>query len=522
MQNVGIIGLGSVGYAVIHGLSQYYSYAGYDLLNSFSWEPILETEIVFICVGTPMNEKGRLDCTNVEQVLERLHMDCYSGVVVVKSTISIGFMDSMAKKFPGLRLVYMPEFLREKNSFSWFVNPDRIVAAGQSDDVAEALSYFTWVKGAEIITTDFKSAEFAKLAHNTYIAAKVSFTNEMERNCRAVGANPMDVMKTVWTDRRVQCSSHLTPGLGPYGGKCVVKDMNELTNSTNSEFLSAVRTVNDRCEVKETTISYPPVAVIIPTMNRPDKLRQALNSIASQTYAPMLVIVVNDPGAEATEMTGKIVSEFAGKLPVRQVVNSRAANVSGAINTGLKVICDSGWDLNELFIALLDDDDWWDRKYLENCVKFACEEDIDWVITGIIRHDSRCKDGVFQKIPERLEVSQFLVANPNVQNSNLFLRAAKLVAIGGYNENLVSTTDRDTCIRLLQSNNVKYSILRNHLMHHDASEDHGRLSYPGSSQKKKGLETFYQTYAPLMTQYQKEMFKERAMLLFKVKIEEAV
>lgn len=522
MQNVGIIGLGSVGYAVIHGLSQHYSYAGYDLLNSFSWEPILETEIVFVCVGTPMNENGRLDCTCVEQVLERLHKDSYSGVVVVKSTVSIGFMDSMSEKFPGLRLVYMPEFLREKNSFSWFVNPDRIVAAGQADNVAEALSYFTWVKGAKIIKMDFKSAEVGKLAHNSLIATKVSFTNEMENICRAVGADPMDVMKTVWTDRRVQCSAHLTPRLGPYGGKCVVKDTNELVNSTNSEFLAAVKAVNDRCEAKETTISYPSIAVIIPTLNRPDKLRRALKSIVAQTYAPSQVIVVNDPDAEATEMTGKIVAEFSDQLPVRQVVNCRAVNVSGAINTGLEVISGSGWDLNELFVAFLDDDDWWDRKYLENCVKFACEEDCDWVISGIIRHDGNCRDGVFQKIPEKLEVSQFLVSNPNIQNSNLFVRAAKLVAIGGYNEELVSTTDRDTCIRLLQTNNIKYSILRNHLMHHDAAVDPGRLSHPGSPQKKNGLRTFFKKYAPLMTSNQKTMFRERAKLLFKVEIEEAV
>ncbi len=99
----GVIGLGSVGYAVIHGLSQYYSYAGYDVLDNFKWEPILETEIVFVCVGTPSDKDGRLDCSNVEQVIERLNADCYAGIIVVKSTVRIGFMDSMAKKFPGLK-----------------------------------------------------------------------------------------------------------------------------------------------------------------------------------------------------------------------------------------------------------------------------------------------------------------------------------------------------------------------------------------------------------------------------------
>jgi UDPglucose 6-dehydrogenase len=521
MRKFGVIGLGSVGYSIIHGLSQFYSYAGYDVLCNYKWKPVLETDIVFVSVGTPMDDNERLDCSNVEKVLKRLHTDQYSGVVVVKSTVSIGFTDDMAVKYPGLRLVYMPEFLREKNSYSWFMNPDRIVAAGSQSDVDDALSYFTWVTEAEIIRTDFKSAEEGKLAHNSYIATKVSFTNEIENISKKVGANPYDVMRIVWTDRRVLCSEHLTPGLGPYGGKCVVKDTNELMNSQKSEFLAAVRKVNDNCGKKETVIRYNPVVVIIPTKNRPDKLPRALNSVANQTYRPELVIVVNDPGKEATEQTDKAVSQYADKLPICHIVNSHTENISGAINSGLELIGKSRLDLDNVYIALLDDDDWWERKYLENCVKFAREYDSDWVVSGLIRHDNKNTEGAFQDIPVRMDVSQFLVTNPNVQNSNLFVRANKMMAIGGYDEKLVSTTDRDVCIRLLQSNNIRYSILRNHLVHHDASDDPGRLSYPGSTFKKQGLSTFYKKYSTLMSPIQKTMFKKRAKTLFKVEIEEA-
>ncbi len=94
------------------------------------------------------------------------------------------------------------------------------------------------------------------------------------------------------------------------------------------------------------------------------------------------------------------------------------------------------------------------------------------------------------------------------------------MAIEGYDETLVSTTDRDVCIRLLLSK-VKYSILRNHLVHHDASYDPGRLSTPGSPYKKQGLSTFYCKYSSLMSSDQKSMFKERAKILFEVEIEEA-
>jgi len=517
MKDFGVIGLGSVGWSVIHGLSQFYSYAGYDILYHYKWESILNTKLVFICVDTPMGADGRLDNHNVRDSLKKLSDDHYTGIVVVKSTVFVGFMDCATREFPGLRLTYMPEFLREKNSYSWFIEPDRIVISGEQDDIDEVLSYFSWVENAVIIKTDFKTAELGKLAHNSYIATKVSFTNEMENISHSCGANPLDVMKIVSTDRRVMCSEHLTPGMGPYGGKCVLKDMNELTNSTHSDFLTSVRMVNDRCITPETINSFNPVIAIIPTINRPMTLRRALSSIANQTYMPELVIVVNDTGNEATEAADKIVQEFSLKLPIKHLVNNHSKNISGAINTGLEYV-KSRSDIGDCYIALLDDDDWWDRKYLENCVKFAQEYDCDWVISGLVRHDRRFPDGSFQDIPNAISVSRFLVTNPNIQNSNLFIRANMLIAIGGYDENLVSTTDRDVCIRLLQLPGIRYSFLRNHLVHHDATDDSGRLSCPGSMKKMMGLNEFYHKYSPMMTCDQKVQFKERARTLFKVEI----
>ena len=145
----------------------------------------------------------------------------------------------------------------------------------------------------------------------------------------------------------------------------------------------------------------------------------------------------------------------------------------------------------------------------------------DWVIPGLIRHDEDHPCGVLQVVPAKIEVSDFLVTNPNVQGSNLFIKADKIISIGGFDEKLVSTTDRDVCIRLLQSNSVKYSILRNHLVHHDGYNDPGRLSHPGSAYKKAGLSVFYEKYSPIMSESQKEGFKKRAKDLFNVDIDGA-
>src|SRR5690606_3832247 len=98
------------------------------------------------CVPTPEGGDGRLDCSIVESVLSKLSASRYAGIVVIKSTIGVGFMDEAVTEYPDLRLVYMPEFLRERSNFTWFVNPDRLVFSGNEEDVEEVLQYFTWVE----------------------------------------------------------------------------------------------------------------------------------------------------------------------------------------------------------------------------------------------------------------------------------------------------------------------------------------------------------------------------------------
>ena len=244
---VGVIGLGSVGGSVKHAFSYYYPTRGYDIKGSHSWEEVLESRILFICVPTPEDQHGRLNCSIVANVLEKLARDGYNGIVVVKSTIGVGFMDESLQRDPELRIVYMPEFLREKDSLSWFIAPDRLVISGDLDDVEETLGYFNWVdENVPRLRMSHREAEIAKLAHNAFIAVKVSFTNEIEAICRDNHADPEKVMSVIWADRRVKSKEHLKPNLGPYGGSCVPKDTRELMNaSKNSILLRAAEEVNE-------------------------------------------------------------------------------------------------------------------------------------------------------------------------------------------------------------------------------------------------------------------------------------
>ena len=230
-ENVGIVGMGSVGRALWAVMTYYYNVVGYDIIGAYDWSKILQCEALFICVQTPGAHDGRLDCSHVDEVLQKLLKDNYEGIVIIKSTLRVGFMDEAIRKYPTLNLVYSPEFMSEKKAFEWTANPDRIVLSGKTEFLDYVQSLYFWAENAKFIRTDFKTAEIGKLAHNAYIALKVTFTNTMESISESAGANAADVMKIVYSDRRVANSAHLEPFKGPYGGKCVPKDTNELINA---------------------------------------------------------------------------------------------------------------------------------------------------------------------------------------------------------------------------------------------------------------------------------------------------
>ncbi len=250
---IGVIGLGAVGSSLSYVLNYYYKnrVVGYDIKGQYEWEPILSTNIAFICVPTPEKD-GRLDCSAVMDVLKRLESGKYKGIVAIKSTLRIGFMQEASLIFPDLHLIYCPEFLREKSCLQWSVCPDRIVISGDKEDAMIIKKILHFAEEAEIIFTDHLSAEIGKLAHNAFIACKVSFTNEIERISISLGANPNDVMGIIHADRRVKSKDHLRPGLGPYGGKCIPKDTKELMNAAGGSVLfDAIEKVNE-----ETCLRY--------------------------------------------------------------------------------------------------------------------------------------------------------------------------------------------------------------------------------------------------------------------------
>ncbi|MHC1709804.1 MAG: glycosyltransferase family 2 protein [Methanomassiliicoccales archaeon] len=261
------------------------------------------------------------------------------------------------------------------------------------------------------------------------------------------------------------------------------------------------------------------VQVIVPTICRPVLLDRALKSIVEQSLQGFELTIVLDRRDRRLQETMSTIGRYRDILKMRVVFNQRTPNLSGAINTALDEIekyC--GIDIDP-YIAILDDDDWWDSDYLAYNTERGVDQDADWVVSGIIRHDEGHPAGYLLTIPEKFVLHDILVSNPNIQGSNLFVRLSKLLEVGGFDEDLSSTTDRDICIRLLGQDGIRCVTTDKHLVHHDALPRNDRLSTPGSETKRQGLNSFYRKYRHLMSEEDALSFKERARGLFAIDIE---
>ena len=255
-----------------------------------------------------------------------------------------------------------------------------------------------------------------------------------------------------------------------------------------------------------------PIAALVPTHDRPELLAErSLASIARQTRTPDYLIIIDDSSTAGRCKNQRIAADI--QCPGTRVVyleNCRTPGLSGAVNTALM------WlqaEAPSALVAMLDDDDAWEPDYLERCARFLTENELDMAAAGIIYHETRGRTRHLSSPPD-LNVDELLVRNPHIQGSNLFVRAEKLLEAGGFDEALVSTTDRDVCIRLADLGSVRYGNLPDCLVHHHADDDRPRLSSRGSDAKCAGLRHFYRKHSGRMTTEQREAFISRSRNLF--------
>jgi len=206
-------------------------------------EAIRETELSFVCVGTPSQANGNLDLRYIrricEQIGEAVKSKSARHTVVIRSTILPGTMHKMViptlEEFSGKKagvdfgVCNNPEFLREGSAVKDFRQPPKTVI-GESDQASGDILAALYKKlEAPLIRTNLETAEMVKYVDNSWHALKIGFANEIGTLGKSLGVDAHEVMKIFCQDRKLNISTaYLSPGFA-FGGSCLPKDLRALS-----------------------------------------------------------------------------------------------------------------------------------------------------------------------------------------------------------------------------------------------------------------------------------------------------
>lgn len=210
------------------------------------------SDIYFITVGTPSLQNGACDLSQLDQCLQTIHSlrSESQKMIVIKSTVSPGTHLKFSEIYKNSIFISHPEFLREGTALNDALQPDRIVIGSSHPKVHDFIEqvYGDMLRTTQIIFTDPTTAELAKYAANTFLAARISLMNEFSKLADHFGADIKSVSKIVGSDHRIG-PHFLNAGLG-YGGSCFPKDLQSLISlGQNSQIhlpmIHAIETANN-------------------------------------------------------------------------------------------------------------------------------------------------------------------------------------------------------------------------------------------------------------------------------------
>ncbi len=287
-----------------------------------------DAEYVVIATPTDFNTKQNFfDTSSVENTIQRVLHFNPNAIIVIKSTIPIGFTEYAREKYHCKNIIFSPEFLREGQALYDTLNPSRIVVGVDNKDknlsekaqvFAELLKQGAKDTNVPIFLTGFMEAESIKLFSNAYLAMRVAYFNELDTYCELNNLNTKQIIDGVGADNRIG-SHYNNPSFG-YGGYCLPKDAKQLAANFHDVPNNVVKAIVDSNKtrkkfVTERIFQRKPKTVGIYKLamkSGSDNFRQsAIIDVMKKLKAKGINIIIYEPTVKKSKFEGcKVIKDF--------------------------------------------------------------------------------------------------------------------------------------------------------------------------------------------------------------------